>query len=253
MSVQPNGRDCKTWHRFGRNCSLGALLLALQTSCLADAPVIGVDVGHSISAPGAISARGIPEFDFNVSLARFVQAALSSSGANVVVIGGDGDMSELRQRTAAAVAQGAGFLLSIHHDSVQPQYLQQWEWQGVTRQYTDRISGFSLFVSRTGANPEASLHCARRIGAALKQSGLRPSPHHAEKIAGENREWADRDNGVYYYDNLVVLKTATMPAVLLEAGVIVNREEELRVQTPEVRSVIAGAISRGLSACGVLR
>ena len=36
---------------------------------------------------------------------------------------------------------------------------------------------------------------------------------------GVGRPWADELNGVYYYDNLVVLKTATVPAVLFEAGV----------------------------------
>jgi len=41
---------------------------------------------------------------------------------------------------------------------------------------------------------------------------------------------------VHYYDNLIVLKTARTPAVLLEAGVIVNRDEELKVQSEEPAS-----------------
>jgi N-acetylmuramoyl-L-alanine amidase len=44
-----------------------------------------------------------------------------------------------------------------------------------------------------------------------------------------------------------------MPAVLLEAGVIVNRDEELRLQQPEMRDSIATAIEKGLIKCGVLR
>jgi len=54
---------------------------------------------------------------------------------------------------------------------------------------------------------------------------------------------------VHYYDNLIVLKTASTPAVLLEAGVIVNRDEELRVQSEEVRRRIAASVADGLRRC----
>ena len=60
---------------------------------------------------------------------------------------------------------------------------------------------------------------------------MRPSLHHAEPIEGENREVIDRLNGVYRFDDLVVLRSAAMPAVLLEAGIIKHREEELIVAT----------------------
>jgi N-acetylmuramoyl-L-alanine amidase len=42
--------------------------------------------------------------------------------------------------------------------------------------------------------------------------------HHAEPVAGESRELIDRALGIYRYDELAVLRTATMPAVLFEAG-----------------------------------
>ena len=123
---------------------------------------------------------------------------------------------------------------------------------GAESYYADEFSGFSLFVSRKNPQAEASLRCASTIGAALKEEGLHPSPHHAENIAGENREWADEGNGVYYYDELVVLRTATMPAVLLEAGVIVNRREEEVIQQPRMRSAISAAVERGLIDCGAI-
>ena len=213
---------------------------------------MAIDVGHSSRNPGAISARGVPEFEFNAALARVIRDTLSLRGTRVVSIGEDGTMVDLRLRTATAADGGATFFLSIHHDSADPKYFQPWEWQGVERTYADQFSGFSLFVSRKNPQVEASLRCASTIGAALKEQGLHPSPHHAENIPGQNREWADEANGVYYYDDLIVLKTATMPAVLLEAGVIVNRREEQAVQEPEMRSAISAAVERGLVACGAI-
>jgi N-acetylmuramoyl-L-alanine amidase len=51
----------------------------------------------------------------------------------------------------------------------------------------------------------------------------------------------DADAGVYRYDQLMVLRETRMPAVLLEAGSIVNRQEELELATPERRLLIAQA------------
>ena len=52
----------------------------------------------------------------------------------------------------------------------------------------------------------------------------------------------DAEAGVYRYDQLIVLRQTTMPAVLLEAGSIVNRQEELELGTPERRSRTSAAI-----------
>ncbi|MGZ8947049.1 MAG: N-acetylmuramoyl-L-alanine amidase family protein [Methylococcaceae bacterium] len=231
-----------------------ALLLVAAKHSMANKPaLLAIDAGHSKQHPGAISASGKPEFEFNADLSASLQILLASHSARFVDISENGNTVDLPARTRFASAAGATFFLSIHHDSVQPQYLKSWQSQGITRQHSNHASGFSLFVSRKNPQFNASLQCASAIGSALKQKGLHPSPHHAETIAGESREWADQNNGVYYYDNLVVLKTAAMPAVLLEAGVIVNRDEEQRLQKSETRDTIAGAIEKGLFNCGVLK
>ncbi len=156
------------------------------------------------------------------------------------------------KRTQKATAEGATFFISVHHDSVQPQYLEPWVWQGQKRFHTERFSGFSLFVSRKNPFAKVSLQCASSIGVALKRAGFKPTAHHAEPIPGENREWADEDNGVYFFDDLLVLKTATTPAILLEAGLIVNRGEEIELQKPTTRSSVANAVIQGLISCKVI-
>ena len=83
----------------------------------------------------------------------------------------------------------------------------------------------------------------------MRRAGFSPSLYHADPIPGENKPFADRMNGVHYYDNLIVLKTARTPAVLLEAGVIVNRDEELKAQAEETRKRMASAVAQGLGQC----
>lgn len=213
------------------------------------APTVAIDVGHSRQHPGSISARGKSEFEFNRALAQTIGQTLSAQGTPHMLIGTDGLMTSLKMRTQAAQNAGAGLLLSVHHDSAQLQYFDHWVWQGVERRYSDRFAGYSLFVSRKNPAPDASLQCARALGAKLKLAGLTPSPHHAENIPGENRPWADEALGVYYYDDLVVLKTATSPAVLIEAGIIVNRTEEANLDNPATRDKIAHAIAQGFHDC----
>ena len=113
----------------------------------------------------------------------------------------------------------------------------------------DELAGFSLFVSRHNPQRAKSLACASAIGAELRAAGFTPSRYHADPVIGENRPFADEANGVHYYDNLGVGKTATMPSVLVEAGVIVNRQEEKRMLDPAVRARIARAIAQGVAAC----
>lgn len=226
--------------------------MLVTQGCAATGQPLAIDAGHSSLHPGAISASGAPEFGFNAALAGMISDVISASGTAVIRIGHDGSMENLKKRTLVANQSAAKFFLSVHHDSVQPRYLSQWQWQGEIRQHSDYAAGFSLFVSRKNPYLQQSLQCAVAIGAALKEQGFKPSPHHAENIPGEGREWADRENGVYFYDDLVVLKTAAMPAMLLEAGVIVNREEELAIQKPEMRNTIALAVKSGLQNCGII-
>ncbi|MFM9968960.1 MAG: N-acetylmuramoyl-L-alanine amidase [Burkholderiales bacterium] len=208
---------------------------------------IAVDVGHIKSQPGAISARGIPEHWFNRDLALQIVANLQKQGHPSFAIGANGEMDKLMDRVAAG--NKAALFFSVHHDSVQEQFLETWMFEGVERRYSDRYAGFSLFVSRHNPQLKRSLACASTVGAALRRAGFRPSLYHAEPIRGESKPFADQLNGVHYYDNLVVLRHARIPAILFEAGVIVNREEELALSDASRRAQMAEMIATALVRC----
>jgi N-acetylmuramoyl-L-alanine amidase len=232
------GRSLLSWLVMAASLWLAPAALAAS---------IAIDVGHYFAKPGVISARGLPEFDYNLRLAREVAEALQGAGHKTLLIGDDGLAENLGGR--APRAAGMDLFISIHHDSVQPRFLSSWESGGELFLYSDQFSGFSLFVSRLSSHTEASLKCASAIGAALRGGGFTPSRYHADPIVGESRPFADEVNGVHYFDNLAVLKTARIPALLFEAGVIVNRDEELRMRDPAVRRRIAGAVASAVSTC----
>jgi N-acetylmuramoyl-L-alanine amidase len=203
----------------------------------AAATEVAVDVGHYAAEPGVISASGVPEFEYNLALAGNVKAELEKLQLKVRLIGERGDYAVLHHRTRDA--KGADLFVSIHHDSVKESLLPR----------AGEFSGFSLFVSRLNPKPEASLACASAIGARLRAAGFTPSRYHADPATGTPRPFADEANGVHYYDNLAVARTAAMPSVLVEAGVIVNREEERRMRDPQVRGRIAAAVADGAKEC----
>ncbi len=208
---------------------------------------VAIDVGHDRDHPGAFSARGVPEFEFNLALGREVLTALLASGfSRSLLIGESGSPIGLRERTAIAERAGARVFISIHHDSVQPRYLERWTFEGRVQEHTTHARGFSLFVSAANSFFAASKELALLMGSELRARGMRPSVHHAEPIEGENREVIDRLNGVYRFDDLIVLRSAAMPAVLLEAGVIKHREEELIVATRAFQRDVAGAVRRAV-------
>ena len=91
------------------------------TTCVRPGFRVVLDVGHTARSPGAKSARGVDEFDFNLRLARQIDQALLGAGfAKTILMVSDGRANRsLYARVARANGLSANLLLSIHHDAVQ--------------------------------------------------------------------------------------------------------------------------------------
>ena len=226
---------------------ISALVLWCLGCSWVQASEVAVDVGHTLAASGAVSARGGKEFDFNRLLAVRVSTALEATGMAVRRINFDGRIDSLESRPQQAA--GSDFFVAIHHDSVQPELLEEWAWNGATHTFSDRHTGFSLFVSRNNPDLATSLRCASAIGARLRRLGFTAATHHADSLPGKARPYADVDNAVHYYDNLIVLYRTTLPAVLFEAGIIKHRAEELALLDPLRQARMADGIATGIAAC----
>jgi len=228
--------------------SLSLTALADPAShCLNTELGIALDVGHSPSKPGAISARGRGEYSFNYLIATLLLDRLQRLGfKNAFLLTASNPEMPLHARASLVNARQSAILVSIHHDSVQPHYLDTWEYEGEPQRYSDHFQGFSIFISEKNGDPANSLKFARFLGEELIQLPFQPTLHHAEAIAGENRPLLDASTGIYRYDELILLKNTKIPAVLLECGVIVNREEESRLATPAYQHLLVAALERAL-------
>jgi N-acetylmuramoyl-L-alanine amidase len=202
-------------------------------------PYVVVDTGHTPGRPGATGASGRVEYRYNLDLSTAVAERLRADGDRVKRTSADGREIALSARSTQA--PNADLFVSIHHDSIQQPFIDA----GRQREFR----GFAIFVSERNPAYAKSLNCARAIGGQLVAAGEKPSLYHAQPIRGENRPLIDARLGIHRFDDLVVLRTAPIPAVLVEAGVIVNPDEEARLARPETIARLSTAIASGIQSC----
>ena len=82
---------------------------AVSDNCTPSTFRVVVDVGHTLDVPGAMSARGVPEYAFNLQLAREVKQALVNAGfeQTVLLITATAPWRGLFERAARANAMHA--------------------------------------------------------------------------------------------------------------------------------------------------
>ena len=229
---------------------LCAFFTCAAASNAADAPrtagqpfVIVLDPGHTPKQPGALGVKGIYEVAYNDALSAKLAKALEAAGAQVVLTRASSEEISLDRRAELANARQADLFLALHHDSAQLKYLAKIEVNGTPAYQTVQpIAGYSIFVSQLNPKFAQSQQFAKLLGQELLALGRHPTLHHAEPIAGENRELLDAKLGIYKFDELLVLRKTTVPAVLLEVGVIVDAGDEKYVADNAKQDAIVQAI-----------
>jgi len=130
-----------------------------------------IDAGHSPKSQGAMSCTGKPEYFYNSDLAETILDYLSKHNLSATLTHKINQEISLINRTKAA--SGKILLLSIHHDSVQPQFI---TWKN-GRPFSTKAEGYSIFLSTKNSHYLQSLEYARRLGTSLRSKGLKPSKH----------------------------------------------------------------------------
>lgn len=221
------------------------ILVILFISNVCFSKNIMIDVGHNLKQQGTISAYGDYEFNYNKLFVRDLYKTLKPEN-DVRVVGYDGLTEKLEARTVNTA--NYDLFMSIHHDAVQPQHLKKWIYNGQEQIYNDEVSGFGIFVSEKNPRFEKSLECATGLANELVKKGFKPNLYHSLNIPNEQKQLYSK-NGVYRYDNLVVLKTARSPAILIEVGVLTNRLEVQEIVKQEFRDKFNEAIKLSINKC----
>lgn len=222
----------------------GVVFCAAQAGAEVPKLKVLLDPGHSPATHGTRSATGLWEHVYNDRLAASVKKELEKAGVAAEL--SRQPNQELSLMARARKSSGASLFISLHHDAAQPQFVELRNGNP----YSLKARGYSLFVSKKNPEYEKSLEFARFLGNELYNAGFRPSSHHGEPIRGENRKIVDAKLGIYEFDDLVVLKHSRVPAVLVEAGVIIHPEDEALVNTDKFRKKFADAVAGAVKKYG---
>ena len=212
-------------------------------------PTIVIDAGHGGVDPGAIGVSGLYEKDLTLDYARELREALEETGRYRAVLTRDRDVFlELRERLAFA-EQSAGDLFLSLHANTNP---------------SGKIRGASVYtLSENASDSEAAALAAKENKADIiggvdlthqtevvsqilidlaQRETMNLSKSFANTLVGELGERTYLLRNTHRFAGFAVLKSPTVPSVLVEIGYMSNREEERLLLSDAHQDKILAAI-----------
>lgn len=215
--------------------------------------VVAIDAGHGGHDPGALGKRS-KEKDIVLQISKELARRINAEpGMSAVLIRDRDVFVEHRDRMAIARRQKADLFVSIHADA-----------------FTDRrANGASVFaLNLVGASKEAarqmrqrevapvsvggvSLHDKDEVLASVlfdlsQNAALSASLDVGEKVSMQLSKVAKMHTKSVKQKELIVLKSADMPSILVETGFISNAAEEKKLRDKGHQGRLANAVLAGI-------
>lgn len=218
-------------------------------------PTIVIDPGHGGVDPGARSITGVYEKRIALVYARELKRLLEADGRYRVVLTRDKDIFiRLRDRVRIAQHMGGDLFVSLHannHDS-------------------GKIRGVSVYtLSETASDAEAEALAAKENKADIiagvnledqtevvskilidlaQRETMNLSKQFANGLVSEVGKVAKLLGNTHRSAGFAVLKSATVPSILIEIGYLSNRQEERLLRSEGHRVAVTGAIGAAIDA-----
>ena len=212
-----------------------------------------IDAGHGGKDPGASGRSGLVEKDVTLDISKRLKVKLEAEGFQVYLTRSSDKFIALSKRPQIANNYNADFFVSIHVNAAKMK----------------NAKGFEVYYLSEAAD-EAAKRLAENENASLKfeeASYKVNSGSNLEAILWDLVSTENRTESIQLANNILkeaksslwinsrgvkfagfyVLKSARMPAVLVEIGFITNRDEEERLKNSDYRDKVAEAV-----ACGIL-
>ncbi len=216
-------------------------------------PTVVIDAGHGGVDPGAIGVSGAYEKDLVLRYARELRRQLLATGRYRVVMTRDADVVlPLRTRTAMAEQAEGDLFISLHANTHR----------------SGKISGASVYtISKKASDAEAESMAAKEnkadVLAGVNLDGQtddvtiilldlarretdnlskRLANTMVAKLAGSTRMLRNSHRSAGF----AVLKSPTVPSILVEIGYMSNRKEEKALRSKAHRSKLTAAMVRAI-------
>lgn len=215
--------------------------------------IIVLDAGHGGVDPGAIGASGVYEKNVVLQFVKDFRAVLEGSGRYRVVLTRDRDVYvKLRDRYEVAHNNNAELFISVHADA----------------HSTSKLRGLSVYtLSETASDKEAAALAAKEnksdILAGYDLTGYDDQTAFilldlAQRKTSES-SWkfaqtlvSNMEKGVqllrrpHRFAGFAVLKSPTVPSVLIELGYLSNKYEEEKLKSADYRKTIGRSLLQAI-------
>ena len=217
--------------------------------------VIVIDPGHGGVDPGAIGILGTQEKDLVLAYSKELARRLEATGDFQVVMTRDKDVFlPLRQRFAIAQEVEGDLFLSMHANTVAEKFVRGASVYTLSDQASDKeaealakkenLSDVVAGVTFSGQSEDVNLilfDLARRETMNLSKT-------FANMMVGKLGRTVDLLRNTHRFAGFAVLKSPTVPSVLVEIGFISNEDEERLLNTEAHRAKVAKAIIEAIRA-----
>lgn len=216
--------------------------------------VVVLDPGHGGQDPGAISRSGKYEKNVTLKMALETKKLLEKAGYKVVLTRSKDVFVPLRERMKRAFDAQADLFISLHAD-ISP---------------SRSVRGLSVYtISERASDQEAAALAERENKADIlfgvdlgeyhpdvsnilldlsKKQTMDQSARYAAHLVREMRKRVDLIPNAHRFAGFVVLKSPSIPSVLVELGYLSNAREDQLLQKQSYRHDLGKAIVRAVDA-----
>ena len=230
-----------------------ALIRSLEEKDREDVPqfLVLIDPGHGGEDPGAVSKNNIYEKDIVLSISRKLKEEIERRpGMRAILTRSEDRFLPLAQRVLIAHRLEADAFVSVHADSVA----------------SSKASGSSVFMlSQRGASSKLAQRLARDANLSDIVGGAADDPQFSAALPAffkDGKERASRTLAMLLVKEIsainkmhkkevesagfAVLKSPSIPSVLVETAFISNPHEEKKLRNESFQQKMASAIAEGL-------
>jgi N-acetylmuramoyl-L-alanine amidase len=209
---------------------------------------IAVDPGHGGDDCGAKGQKGLMEKSVALDLALAIRDNLQATGFEVMLTRAEDVFVPVWDRAKLANEAGADLFISLHLNAAKARAAKGSEVYFLSLDTGDADAAEIAALENEGAGqpqgPDSVL--ASILDDMAQKAFLQDSEKLAVTIQGElNRLGGIKERGVKQAP-FAVLRSAAMPAVLIETAFISNPKEELKLKDPVFRGQVAEAIATGI-------
>ncbi len=209
---------------------------------------IALDAGHGGDDTGAKGSKGLLEKDAALSIVKELGTHLGEAGFEVVLVRRGDTFIPLWDRAKIANAAGADLFISIHLNAARARSAKGSEvyFLSLDKGDEDAAAVVALENAGAGTQPAADSVVAGILEDMAQKAYLQDSERLAVAVQLQlNRLGGIKERGVKQAP-FVVLRSAAMPAVLVESAFISNRKEEAKLKDKAFLKKLAATITQGV-------